>query len=95
MDTYDTVASEFAWPNIHNDATWQIVARLVHGYQRPNDQPSGDDPSPPFTLLDCPRGPRAYVAMEYKTYGWVRGMGLDAIQADRDYLSSINATNIC
>lgn len=74
MWAYDTIMSEFN--TVHQDSCWQVVARMVRSYTRPPDQPSGDDPNPPFYLVDSMRGPRFYVAFEPTSggvYEWCRG----------------------
>ncbi len=74
LDSYDTCLSEFDPFNLHSDNTWQIVARLTRPYNRPSDQPNGDDPNPPYIIEDCSRGPRFYIMYELLTYLWVRNL---------------------
>jgi hypothetical protein len=75
MRNYDTILSEFN--TVHEDSCWQVVARMVHPYHRPADQPSGDDPNPPFYLAPGnERGRYFYVAFEPTVggvYEWCRG----------------------
>lgn len=94
MDDYDVVASEFNY-NLHEDTCWQIVGRMSRDFIQPYDKPAGDDPNPPFILVDCPRGERVYIPMERKTYWWVRGLINDEqLKADVDYLKSMNVPNV-
>lgn len=81
LDGLDAVFVEDAdsnTPNTGNDTKWQIYGRLVRPFHRGPDQPAGDDPDPPFYLVDSPRGPRVVVAWErntrYGAYAWVRGL---------------------
>src|SRR5262245_24413126 len=91
MDGYDVVVSEYDY-NVHQDSTWQIAARLLGpAYRRPPDQPSGDDPNPPFYLVDSPRGPRFTCAFEWQgEYYWVRGLQtVDYQRQIRAYMKSL------
>jgi len=72
LDAYDTLFSEFNPFNLHEDSTWQILARCTRPYNRPNDQPVDDDNNPPFIIEPCSRGPRFYIMYELLTYLWVR-----------------------
>ena len=72
LDAYDTCLSEYNPFNLHSDDTWQIVGRLTRPYNRPSDQPSGDDPNPPYIIESCSRGKRFYIMYELLTYLWVR-----------------------
>ena len=97
LDGWDMCSSEYNGQNgtaqclVHDDAVWQIKARLRYSttaYTRPSDQPSGDDPNPPALLGDCSRGPRLHEDMEWSTYEDVRGNCTPVgIQNDRDYLA--------
>lgn len=84
----DFILQEFPGPPT-GDQVWQIAAReLGPAYVRPPDQPSADDPSPPFYLSGAtPRGPFLVTAFEYDEYRWVRG-GVTApqIQTEKTYL---------
>lgn len=75
MRNYDTILSEFN--TVHEDSCWQVVARMVPRYNRPSDQPAGDDPHPPFYLAPGnERGRYFYVAFEPTkggVYEWCRG----------------------
>lgn len=75
MRTYDTIMSEYN--TVHEDSCWQVVGRMVSPYNRPADQPAGDDPHPPFYLAPGnERGPYYYVAFEPTKggiYEWCRG----------------------
>lgn len=95
MQNYDTIMSEFN--TVHEDSCWQIVARMVKPYHRPPDQPSGDDPNPPFYLAPGnPRGPYFYVAFEPTiggVYQWCRGQcTLSDVQNVRAYLRGLGCT---
>ena len=100
MDGYDVLMSEFAdsaQPAEGNDTIWQVIARCVRPYHRPADQPAWDDPTPPFYLVDSPRGPRYYCAFEYNyawgAYGWVRHYcTADEVAQHRAYIKSTGAT---
>lgn len=87
----DTVMSEFPEPLEANwDQVWQIVGRLNRPYIRPANQPIWDDPHPPYYLApSTPRGPFLYVAWEYDTYGWVRGMSVNEVNGHRAYLKAL------
>jgi hypothetical protein len=74
MQDYDTILGEFDPDNVHQDSTWQILGRLIRPYNRPSDEPAGDDERPPF-LLSHPnkRGRWWFIPYEIETYNWVRG----------------------
>lgn len=99
LDGIDVVGSEFndpITPNPPGDQVWQIVARMVHPYTRPPNQPSGDDPNPPFYLHDSSRGPRFYWAYEYATYPWTRGFRTVAeVGQDRAYFTAMGVQYVC
>jgi len=96
MLVFDAVLSEFNWPTT-GDQVWQIVARLNRPYNRPPDQPSGDDPNPPFYLgTPTPRGPVFYVPYEYATYQWTRGtVSAAQVQTSRQYFYNMGCHNVC
>lgn len=86
MQDYDFILGEFPGDGIvSGDTWWQILGRMVSPYVRPPDQPSWDDPNPPFYLgSPSPRGPFVYWAFEWKTYRWVRRLATRAdVDADR------------
>jgi hypothetical protein len=87
MKDWDALFVEFNDGNIHTDSTWQVLARLLGpAYHRPADQPSGDDPRPPFYLVNG----TAVVCFEYAEYEWVRGYFTKAqIDTMRAYLYSV------
>lgn len=95
MDGYDLISSEyFCSPYLqHTDAVWQVNARARYAsdpYNRPPDQPSGDDPNPPAYFQDSPRGPRLHECLEWATYCDVRGNCTPAgIDQDRAYLRAM------
>lgn len=71
MANFDMVFAEFDG-NLQQDSTWQIVARLMKArgqYQRPPEQPAGDDPNPPAYLGQWPG---VAVCFEWATYDDVR-----------------------
>lgn len=95
MRTYDTIMSEFN--SVHEDSCWQVVARMVRPYNRPPDQPSGDDPHPPWYLAPgTERGPYFYVGFEPTqggVYQWCRGWcSLADVEAVRSYLRGLGCT---
>jgi hypothetical protein len=95
MRNFDTILSEFN--TVHEDSCWQVVARMVPHYTRPSDQPSGDDPHPPFYLAPgTDRGPYFYVAFEPTrggVYEWCRGRcTLADVNAVRAYLRGLGCT---
>lgn len=74
MQAYDVILSEFDKP-LGQDSTWQVAARMLGpAYNRPADQPAGDDPPPaPFYLAaGTPRGKFYTCGFEFLTYWWVR-----------------------
>lgn len=86
------------WGTIHSDDTWQIAAReLGPAYRRPPDQPSGDDPHPPWDAHgDTPRGPRFFVAYEMDTGPWVRGrVSLADVNEHRSYEAAVGYPVVC
>ncbi len=92
MRNFDTILSEFN--TVHEDSCWQVVARMVPSYNRPSDQPSGDDPHPPFYLAPgTERGPYFYVAFEPTkggVYEWCRGYcSIEDVNAVRSYLRGL------
>lgn len=95
MQNFDTILSEFN--TVHEDSCWQVVGRMVQPYNRPPDQPSGDDPHPPFYLAPGnPRGPYFYVAFEPTVggvYQWARGQcTLADVQNVRAYLHGLGCS---
>jgi hypothetical protein len=72
MKDFDLLMSEFDDARF-DDSVWQIAARTIGpAYRRPADQPSSDDPRPPFYLREpTARGPRRACAFEFYEYGWV------------------------
>jgi hypothetical protein len=100
MLVFDVVLSEFNWwtPGTPaGDSVWQIVGRLWHPYNRPADQPAGDDPNPPFYLgTSTPRGKVFYVPYEYATYQWVRQLITSAdVSTQRAYLRALGPMTVC
>ena len=96
MTDYDVVVGEFNYPNYREDSTWQVVARLVPNYNRPSDQPSRDDPNPPFYLAPGnARGQYFFWAMEVGEYQWVRDPSiLQELINTGNYFRGMNATNV-
>lgn len=89
MSDYDVILSEYDLP-LAQDSTWQVTARLVSPYHRPADQPSWDDPNPPFYLApSTPRGPYFHCAFEFAEYAWVRGMSATEVDSYRQYLRAL------
>jgi hypothetical protein len=100
MTGFDVILGEFDMPP--DDTVWQVLGRMVRPYHRPANQPSGDDPNPPFYLQDdSPRGPYVYVGFETDNpYHWVRTNMSDLVavqaavasaEADRAYLKQCGA----
>lgn len=79
---------------LHQDSFWQIAARqLGPNYHRPSDQPSGDDPNPPWLLLGEDIHPVQY---EYRTYDWVRGNCTEQdVANDATYSASCGYSSVC
>lgn len=95
LNAYDTCLSEYNPFNLASNDTWQIVARLTRPYNRPPDQPTGDDPHPPYIIENCSRGKRFYIMYELLTYLWVRGqVTVEECNAWYDYFKAMapNAT---
>jgi hypothetical protein len=100
MQRYDMVASEYNGQGgnsqclVHDNAVWQINGRLRNPgqpYNRPSDQPDGDDPNPPAYLADGPRGETFHEIMEWATYYDSRGQCTSqAIENDRQYLRAMS-----
>lgn len=97
----DVILQEFPWgppmPTNDPNAVWQICGRMMSPYVRPADQPSWDDPSPPYYLRQgTPRGPYYFNRYEYDTYGWVRGLvTAEQVQSDRNYLQRLGPGLVC
>jgi hypothetical protein len=100
---YDVICNEFD-SNVHQDSTWQIVGRMVYPYNRPPDEPSGDDPRPPYFYGQGnanPRGRYYWIAFENKAYEWVRNRISQAeLASEREYFRAMGAaadsfTRIC
>lgn len=95
MTTFDTIMGEFH--TVHEDSFWQIAGRMVSPYHRPSDQPTGDDPHPPFYLATpSDRGPYFYVAFEPTkggVYEWCRGLcTLEQVKEVDSYMRSCGCT---
>jgi hypothetical protein len=90
MRSYDLLLSEFD-DGRFDDSVWQIAARMLGPqYARPPDQPSGDDPNPPFYLKDpTDRGPIVNCAFEFYEYGWVRNATPAEVSAARQYFKNV------
>lgn len=70
-----------------DDTVWQILGRCLPPgtYRRPADQPAGDDPNPPYHLVNlC-----TYRVWEYFMYGAVRGTPNDQILASKDQFEAM------
>lgn len=100
MTDFDIVSSEYNSDPylVHDNNVWQINGRLrypAQPYNRPSDQPAGDDPDPPAYLEDSPRGPRVHEMMEWSTYWDVRGQCTpDGIDQDRAYLKAMSPDSL-
>jgi hypothetical protein len=72
MQDFDLLVGEYD-DQLHQDSTWQILNRLEAHYQRPSDQPAGDDPDRRYYLNEpSPRGRWGHFAMEFGEYEAVR-----------------------
>lgn len=95
MRSYDLILSEFD-DDRFDDSVWQIAARMIGpAYRRPADQPSGDDPHPPFYPKDpTDRGPIRDCVFEFGLFGQVHGAyGADHVNtAQRPYFKNIGYT---
>lgn len=96
MVDYDVVVGEFEYPDYKQDSTWQVIARLIPNYNRPSDQPSWDDPNPPFYLrTGNSRGKYYFWAMECGEYQWVRyEVSQQELVNVGNYFRNMNATNV-
>lgn len=86
MKDFDLLLSEF-WDGVFDDSVWQIAGRTIRPYHRPAEQPTTDDPNPPFYLEPgSPRGPFLACAFEFAMYGFVRSKSTPAqVQSWRQY----------
>lgn len=76
-----------------DDTVWQILPRCMPPgtYKRPPEQPAGDDPRPPYHLVNgC-----AYRVFEYHMYDGVRGQSNAVIQADKQKFVDMGAAHVC
>src|SRR6266850_1806385 len=96
MSTYDVILGEFNTEQ-KDDTVWQVLGRMLGPlYKRPSDQPTNDDPNPPFYLAQQTlRGKYYYIVFEYDTYHWVRGMSTERHMKWKNYLISCGAEFIC
>jgi hypothetical protein len=95
MTTFDTMMGEYN--TFHEDSYWQIAGRMLDVYNRPPDQPRGDDPNPPKYLgPDSPRGPFFYVVFEPTkdgVYEWCRGRcTIESMKQEDAYIRASGAT---
>ena len=94
MTGYDVVLMEFN-DGVFDDTVWQVLPRILRPYVRPSDQPSGDDPNPPFYLGPLsPRGPYYGRIFEYFIYGWVRDTPASVVAAARARFAAMAPTNV-
>lgn len=90
LDAYDSLLSEYNPFNLHSDSAWQIIGRCSRPYNRPPDQPAGDDPNPPYIIQDCSRGKRFYIMYELLTYLWVRNeVTIEECNNEYDYFTEM------
>jgi hypothetical protein len=98
MNGFDTLLGEFDnYPTL-GDREFQILGRLLGpAYVRPPEQPTTDDPHPPFYLATpSPRGPYFFVAFEYATYPFVRSELTPAqVQQGRDWYQTCGCPLVC
>jgi hypothetical protein len=95
MRSYDTMMGEFN--TVHEDSFWQVAGRMLDPYNRPSDQPAGDDPHPPKYLAPGnERGPYFYVCFEPTVggaYQWARGTcSLQDVRDVNNYMRACGAT---
>lgn len=94
MTGYDIVLMEFN-DGQFDDTVWQVLPRILRPYVRPADQPSGDDPNPPFYLAPpSPRGPYYGRIFEYYIYGWVRGTPASVVAASKAQFQAMAPTAV-
>jgi hypothetical protein len=94
MTGYDVILGEFN-DGQFDDTVWQVLPRMGRPYNRPPEQPSGDDPSPPFYLASAsPRGPYYFRIFEYYIYGWVRSTPTSVVKAARAQFALMAPTNV-
>lgn len=96
MTSYDVIVGEFNYPNYREDSTWQIVGRLLPKYNRPPEQPSDDDPRPPFYLKGGNvRGQYYFWAFELGEYQWVRNqVSLSDLRIAGQYYRNMGCYNV-
>lgn len=84
MQDFDGVKVEFSVDTVHDDNTWQILARLIGpAYNHPADDPNGG--APWYMAPPTPRGPWGVECFEPPTYLWVRpDRSPSQAQADSD-----------
>lgn len=94
MTGYDVVLMEFN-DGEFDDTVWQVLPRIIRPYVRPADQPSGDDPNPPFYLAPAsPRGPYYGRIFEYYIYGWVRNTPAEVVAASKARFQAMSPTDV-
>lgn len=93
MNGFDLLLSEF-FDNQFDDSVWQIAGRTIRPYHRPADQPTTDDPNPPFYLeAGSTRGPFRACAFEFAMFGYVRGRWTpEQVNGMRDYFKQLGYT---
>lgn len=89
MQDFDGVKVEFSVDTVHDDNTWQILARLLGpAYHKPADDPNGA--APWYLASPSPRGPWGVECFEPPTYAWVRERkSQQQADDDRAYLTAI------
>jgi hypothetical protein len=92
MATYDLLLGEFD-DGRFDGSVWEVLARLqARPYNRPPDQPSDDDPNPPYY---CINWFGVYRVFEYFIYGFVRGTTPSVVAASKAYFEKCGSTNVC
>lgn len=93
---YDFFLGEFNSGQF-DDSVWQILGRMVRPYNRPPQQPAGDDQNPPFYLsASSARGPYYYHVFEWAMYVAVRGEDLGTMAAWKaQFAAMAPGTRIC
>lgn len=93
---YDFFLGEFDSGKF-DDSVWQILGRMVRPYNRPVEQPSTDDPNPPFYLeVSSARGPYYYHIFEFCMFVAVRGESVATMQGWKSkFREMAPTTRIC
>ena len=96
MSLYDAVLGEFNSGEFTDDV-WQIHGRFCRPYNRPPEQPAGDDPNPPYYLATpSARGPYFYHRFEWCMYVAVRGESQSVMDGWKaQFVTMAPTTRVC